>query len=170
MADGDREAAVTQEGRYGLDGKWDVGIGLWFEGVITDQTRTDIDRPDQRALNVGADYTFPIGNGLHVLGEYFVLEQSSGIFGEGEGASLGAASLRYPIGLLDSLSAIFYLDAARHDTYRFITWQRSYDRWQFYMMGFWNPDQRAIYQGQVTDAGQSYFTGRGVQIMAVFNH
>ena len=169
-ADGDLERGVTQEGRYALDGKWDAGIGLWFEAVVTDQTRADIDRPDQRALNVGADYTFPVGEGLHVLGEYFVLEQSRGVFGAGEGATLGAVSLRYPIGLLDSLSAIFYLDATRDDTYRFITWQRSYDRWQFYVMGFWNPQQSAIYQGQVTDAGQSYFTGRGVQIMAVFNH
>jgi hypothetical protein len=170
MADGDLEDAVTQEGRYALDGKWDVGIGLWFEGVVTHQTRTDIDRPDQRALNLGADYTFAIGNGLHVLGEYFVLEQSHGVFGGGEGAKLGAVSLRYPIGLLDSLSAILYREATRHDTYRFISWQRTYDRWQFYMMGFWNPRQGAIYQGQVTDAGQSLFTGRGVQIMAVFNH
>ena len=169
-ADGDLERGVTQEGRYALDGKWDVGIGLWFEGVVTHQTRTDIDRPDQRALNVGADYTFPIGKGLHVLGEYFMLEQSRGVFGAGEGATLGAVTLRYPLGLLDSLSAIFYLDATRDDTYRFVTWQRSYDRWQFYVMGFWNPQQRAIFQGQVTDAGQSSFTGRGVQIMAVFNH
>jgi hypothetical protein len=170
IAEGDLEHAVTQEGRYALDGKWDVGIGLWFEGVITDQTRADIDRPDQRALNVGADYTFALGNGLHVLGEYFVLEQSRGVFGEGEGATLGAVSLRYPIGLLDTMSAIFYLDATRDATYRFLSWQRSYDRWQFYLMGFWNPRQSAIHQGQVTDAGQNPLTGRGVQIMAVFNH
>lgn len=170
MADGDLEHAVTQEGRYALDGKWDVGIGLWFEGVISHQTSANIERPDQRALNVGADYTFAVGNGLYVLGEYFVLEQSRGIFGEGEGAKLGAVSLRYPIGLLDALSAILYLDATRDDTYRFVSWQRSYDRWQFYLMGFWNPRQSAIYQGQVSDAGQGHFTGRGVQIMAVFNH
>jgi hypothetical protein len=83
---------------------------------------------------------------------------------------LAAVSLRYPIGLLDTLSGILYVDSSRRDAYRFINWQRSYDRWQFYVMGFWNPQQRAIYQGHLGSSGQSPLTGRGLQIMAVFNH
>jgi hypothetical protein len=169
-SDLDLENPVAQEGRYALDGKWDLGIGIWFEGVLTHQTRADLAAPDQGALNVGADYTFGAGNGLHILGEYFVLEQSRGVFGESEGLRLAAVSLRYPIGLLDTLSAILYVDSSRHDAYRFINWQRSYDRWQFYVMGFWNPQQRAIYQGHLGGSGQSPLTGRGLQIMAVFNH
>ena len=37
---------------------------------------------DSAALTLGADYTFGVGNGLHVLGEYFVQETSREMFGE----------------------------------------------------------------------------------------
>jgi hypothetical protein len=168
--DGDLENPVAQEGRYALDGKWDLGIGIWFEAMLTHQTRADVAGPDQRALNVGADYTFGAGNGLHVLGEYFVLEQSRGVFGKGEASRFVAVSVRYPIGLLDTLSGILYVDSSRDDAYRSVNWQRTYDRWQFYVMGFWNPEHRAIYQGQLAREGQSPLTGRGLQVMAVFNH
>ena len=167
----DAGSAATPEHRYGVDGKWDVGIGLWFEGVLSHQTRPDLFRPDQRALNVGADYTFGVGNGLYVLGEYFLLENSRGIFHGGEGARIAAASLRYPLGLLDAVSGIVYFDSTRHDTYRFVSWQRSYDRWQFYVMGFWNPRQAAFQpSGGGQSAGQSPLAGRGVQLMVVLNH
>ena len=62
------------------------------------------------------------------------------------------------------------MDTTRTDVYRFVNWQRSYDRWQFYVMGFWNPRQRAIVSQSATSVGRSPLTGRGVQIMAVFNH
>jgi len=127
--------------------------------MVSHQSQPDLVRPDQRALDIGADYTFGVGNGLHVLGEFFQLEASHGIFGQGEGATLSAASIRYPVGLLDAVSGIVYLDSVRHDAYRFVSWQRSYDRWQFYGMGFWNPQQAALYQGQT---GQS--TGQSLAI------
>jgi hypothetical protein len=34
-------------------------------------------------------------------------------------------------------------------------------------MVFWNPDQYQLYQSQ---AGNNLFTGKGFQLMAVFNH
>ena len=167
----DLEDPVAPEGRYAVDGKWDVGIGLWFEGVWTHQRHPALSSPDQTALNLGADYTFGVGNGLYVLAEYFRLEQSEGLFGAGQAATIGAALVRYPLGLLDSLSGIIYIDSAREETYRFVSWQRSYDRWQFFVMAFWNPVRAAIPQDQQrTRIGQSPLIGRGVQLMAVFNH
>jgi hypothetical protein len=166
-------APDTPESRYALDGKWDLGVGVWFEATMSHQHQPDLLRPDQRALNLGADYTFAVGNGLHVLGEFFLLESSHGLFGAGEGARLSALSVRYPIGLLDAVSGIVYLDTIRHEAYRFLSWQRSYDRWQFYVMGFWNPREAVIQQpGQTASAGagRSPLTGRGIQVLAVFNH
>src|SRR5262249_21338679 len=128
-------------------------------------------RPDQRALTLGADYTFGIGNGLHALGEFFLIEASREIFGPGEGVKLSAATVSYPVGLLDTLSGIVYVDSVRHNSYRFVSWQRTYDRWQFYVMGFWNPRQATF---QPSGAGQTVglnpLAGRGVQVMLVFNH
>jgi hypothetical protein len=164
----DRQDAAAYEGRYGVDGKWDLGIGLWFEGVLTHQAESDF---AQAALNVGADYTFGVGNGLYVLAEYFTLDPVRTLVGDSESVRLLASSLRYPLGLLDTVSGIFYFDAERHDAYRFVSWQRSYDRWQFYVMGFWNPAQQLVAPGQLDPAtGRNPMTGRGFQIMTVFSH
>jgi hypothetical protein len=163
--------ARTPEHRYALDGKWDLGIGVWFEGVTTRERPADLGTLDQAALNVGADYTFALGNGLHVLGEYFILNRSLGVFGEDQTSRLSAVSVRYPLGLLDTLSGIVYADAAGSDWYRFVSWQRTYDRWQLYLMGFWNPRQSLIFPGgEVDSIGRSPMSGRGLQVMVVFNH
>jgi hypothetical protein len=75
------------------------------------------------------------------------------------------------VGLLDAVSGIVYFDSRRNEVYRFLSWQRSYDRWQFYVMGFSNPQQAAIYLGQPGPrTGQSPLAGRGFQVMAVFSH
>ena len=159
------EDPLARENRYGLDGKWDVGIGLWFEVAAVRQTRPALPSSDSGALTLGADYTFGLGNGLHVLGEYFVQDTSREM-----ATQFSAISLNYPLGLLDSLSAIVYVDTTREDVYRFINWQRTYDRWQFYFMGFWNPQQLAIVTQTATNVGRNPLSGKGIQIMAVFNH
>jgi hypothetical protein len=159
------EDPIAREGRYGVDGKWDVGVGIWFEGAAIHQTRPVLPSVDSGALTLGADYTFGLGNGLHVLGEYFVQESSEDL-----STRFSAVSLNYPLGLLDSLSAIFYIDTTRADVYRFVNWQRTYDSWQFYFMGFWNPRQLAIFSDAATSVGRSPLSGKGIQVMAVFNH
>jgi len=52
------------ENRIGIDGKWDLGVGLWFEGSWVNKS-TDIGTlTNQEIMNVGADNTFKIGKGL----------------------------------------------------------------------------------------------------------
>jgi len=159
------------EHRYALDGKWDLGVGVWLEGTYTHQGRTDSARPDQRAMAAGLDYTFPLGHGLYALGEVLQIDRSSGAFGPGEGNTLVASTLRYPLGLLDAIAAIVYLDRNRHDVYRFVSWQRTYDEWQFHVMGFWNPALANIQPGGAgQNVGRSPLSGKGGQVLAVFNH
>lgn len=155
------------EDRLGLDGKWDVGIGIWAEAAITHQ---QIDLPDmkyQRLLNLGLDYTFGLGNGLHAMLENFSYETSDKVFGAGENIKFSAASLGYPLGLLDMITTMIYYDWKNQNWYRFINWQRTYNRWQFFLIGFWNPEQFQIYQNQREN---SLFAGRGLQVMIVLNH
>lgn len=155
------------ENRFAVDGKWDIGIGIWFEGAVFKQKSSWITNPWQQMLTLGADYTFGIGNGLNVVGEHFIFGQSSEFLSSGESLEFSAVMLNYPLGLLDSISGIVYYDWENHDFYRFINWQRTYDRWQIYVMGFWNPEEFLIYQ---TNTDSSLFTGTGFQIMVVYNY
>lgn len=155
------------ENRYALDGKWDVGIGIWFEATLFHQNSEWLPSPWQRALNIGLDYTFSLGNGLNVIAEYFIFESSKDAFGSGEGVKFSALSMNYPLGILDKLSCIFYYDWENRNLYSFVNLRRTYDKWVFNVIGFWNPEQFQIYQNQ---PGNNLFAGKGIQIMIIFNY
>jgi len=157
----------TPEDRFGLDGKWDIGIGIWFEGVLIQQENDLLRMRYQRQWTVGADYTFAVGNGLNATTEYFRSDNTSALFVSGEGAGFSALSVNYPIGVVDQVSAMFYRDWKNGEWYRLVSWHRTYDNWIFYLLGFWNPANIQIYQNQ---AGANPFAGTGFQVMVVFNH
>ncbi len=155
------------ENRIGLDGKWDIGIGLWLEAAIVHQ---QIDWPNmkyKRLINLGMDYTFSLGNGLHAMLENFSYETSNKAFVAGENIKFSAISVSYPVGLLDVLTGMIYYDWKTENWYRFINWQRTYNRWQFFFIGFWNPDKFQIYQNQ---GNYNLFAGKGLQVMLVLNY
>jgi len=155
------------EKRLALDGKWDVGVGLWVEAAFVDRDDPAAARPWQRSLAFGIDYTFALGNGLYLLAEQYFSQGATSPLGSGAGEiSFSALQARYPLGLLDSLAAVVYFDWRREQLYSFLNWQRTFDRWQFHVMLFWNPPQAQILQ---TQSGNNPFSGRGLQLMAVWN-
>jgi hypothetical protein len=166
--------ARTPEDRFALDGKWNIGIGAWFEVALThDQT----DLPSMiyhRQWTLGADYTFDIGNGVTALTEYFRTDNPETPLAPANGLGFSALSLNYPLGLIDRISGILYRDWSNKEWYRLVTWQRTYDNWMFYLLGFWNPNNIGLYRIQPPNAtGQpaaSPFAGTGIQLMLVFNH
>ncbi|MFZ2055003.1 MAG: hypothetical protein WAU81_12520 [Candidatus Aminicenantales bacterium] len=155
------------ESRIGLDGKWDLGIGLWFEGTLTHQESDLLPQSWQRAYAFGVDYTLGLGNGLNIMGEHLRLDRSEKAFRQGEGVDFTALFLRYPGSVFVDLTAIFYYDWKEKEFYRFLSWQRTYDRWRFNIIAFWNPDDFLIYP---TQAGANPFSGKGIQLMVVFNY
>ena len=153
------------EQRLGLDGRWDVEIGLWGEGVVVHQDREVGSHRYRHFLTVGADYTFGLGAGLHVLGEQMLLTGGEELFAAEEDFQFTAVSVGYNLGMLDRLSAILYYDWEGENIYRFLSWGRTYDDWNFYLNGFWNP------QTEVGLPGQSErVRGKGLQMLVVFNH
>ena len=108
----------------------------------------------EQTFNIGMDYTFDIGNGLNVLTEYYVLENTNEILQSGEGVQFSALSLNYPMGLLDTIGGIIYYDWENKDLYRFLSLQRNYDHWSFYLFAFWNPDE---YKLDITTRESSQF-------------
>jgi hypothetical protein len=155
------------EDRLGFDGKWDIGIGLWLEGVIIHQDVLLKPLQYQRLSTIGLDYTFSVGNGIYTMAEYFTLATSDKAFHGGESYSFAAASMSYPLNVVDSIRLMLYYNNENRDWYRFINWQRVYDKWSFYYMGFWNPDQFQIYPNM---QGNNLFAGKGFQVMVVFNY
>jgi hypothetical protein len=155
------------ENRFALDGKWDIEIGFWFEGMLTHQQSEQLPYPWQKAVTIGFDYTFGLGNGLNLIGEYFVYTSSQEALGSGESMKFSALSMNYPLSILDSLSCIFYYDWKNKNLYSFLNWRRTYDQWIINVIGFWNPKRFQIYQGP---AENNMFAGKGFQVIVIFNH
>jgi len=157
---------LVPENRFGIDGKWDISIGVWAEVTWTHQESDLLPYPWQRAINAGLDYTFDIGNGLYVLGEHLFLSQAQSAWSSGEDTNFSSFLIRYPLSIMDDLTAILYYDWENKEFYRFINWQRTYDNWMFNIIGFWNPEEFLLYPNQ---AGSNPFVGKGFQIMVTFN-
>jgi hypothetical protein len=159
------------ENRIAADGKWDIGAGFWFEAVLTRQRSSFFIYPWQRALTAGLDYTFGLGNGLHVLGEYYQSDSARGAFSSTTAELFSirflAASASYPVNFLDHLSAIVFYDTRSRDLYSFVRWQRTYDRWSLNIMAFWNPEEFRIY---ASSGETNLLAGKGLQIMVIYNY
>lgn len=155
------------ENRIALDGKIDVGVGLWVESSIIHTDSKYLTRNFSRFLTVGLDYTFGLGNGLNVMAEAFTYSVSDQLAGKGDGVTFSALSARYPLSIITNLSTIFFYDWKNNDLYNFINCSWTFDRWTFYLMGFWNPDRFQVYPGMEE---VNLFAGKGIQLMVVFNH
>ncbi len=157
---------AVNEDRLGIDGKWDVGIGLLFEvtmGRQVDEARWDTTW--QRAATVGLDYTFGIGSGLGVVAEHMLAGGATEPFGRGTNAQFSALMVSFPLGLLDNLRGIVYYDWKNEDPYSYIGWQRTLDNWIFSVGAFWNPDRPAAAGRPIAGAA-----GKGVRAEVVYNH
>ncbi|UCG27849.1 MAG: hypothetical protein JSV24_00390 [Bacteroidales bacterium] len=158
---------LAPENRIALDGKIDIGIGLWFESSIVHTDFEYLTRDFNRSLTVGLDYTFGLGNGLNMMTEVFTYSVSDKVFGKGDGVTFSAISASYPLSIITNMSAIVFYDWKNNDLYNFINCSWTFDRWTFYLMGFWNPERFRVYPGMEE---ANLFAGKGLQVMAVFNH
>ena len=161
------------EHRYALDGQWDLGAGFWFEAVAvqiadsdvsiqTPSTEAELNRW-QKFFTLGVDYTFSLGNGLHIMYEHFLAGGSEELFSFDRDTDFSGISLDYPFGLVDSLSGIVFYDRQNENPYYYATWKRTYDNWAINVSAFINPEISSI-------LGASTFGGKGVQLMVIYNH
>ena len=102
---------INPEQRIGLDAKWDLGIGLWFEASYIERMKKIGPYSNQGLFLVGSDYTFNIGNGLNLIGEHFINFLGEKNISE-ESSSISATSISYPISFIGSLNA-FTTDSGR---------------------------------------------------------
>lgn len=158
---------TAPENRIALDAKMDLAVGLWVEGALSHQDFSFSETNYKTMLNMGMDYTFGLGSGLHVMTEAFGYLQGEKAFANEEQIWFGLLSASYPVSLIHNVSLMLFYDFTNQNFYRFINWSMAYDRWSFYIMGFWNPDTYNLYN---VDPRTSLYGGWGFQLMAVFNH
>jgi hypothetical protein len=159
--------AGVAENRLALDGKWDVGVGLWFEGVWINKSKDLGISTNQVILNGGTDYTFGVGNGLNIVFEHLLISNDKNSFDFSEPIFFSALSLSYPVGLFDNVSAIVYYNWATDQSYNLVNWKKQFNKLYIYLIAYWNPEVYNLPQQQ--DTG-NLFSGRGIQLMMVFNH
>lgn len=161
------EKPHIREKRLALDGKFDYVVGLWFEATLIHQEIHIPELAYKHALNLGMDYTFGLGNGLMLMTEYFTFGTSERPLSGGENLHFSALSASYPFTIVNNLNGIIFYDWTNKDLYNFISWSWQFDRWSFYIMGFWNPQRYHLYQAMES---MNLYAGRGLHFMVVFNH
>ena len=155
------------EDRFGFDARWDMKTGLWIEGSWT-RKRMDLGTlTNQEILNAGIDYTFGIGNGLYLVYEHLLVSYDQKAFEFANRTSFSLLRLNYPVGLFDNAGALVYYDWTNSNVYTFVTWQKQFDNVMFYIMGYANPSG---YNLPAQTGSNNYYSGKGIQLMIVFNH
>lgn len=155
------------EYRMALDGKWDIGPGIWFEGTYTYANLPEPSWSHIRMLTLGADYTFGLGNGLTCLAEQFVYQTGRAPLEASSTLNFSAASVTYPVSLTHSLSAMLFYNWTANNWYRFLNWRISLSNISLHLIAFWNPESFDLYQNT---GNSNLMGGKGLQLLFVWNH
>ena len=161
----DSRLGSAPEYRLGIDGRWDLAIGLWFEAVAV---RRELEQFEgtENLITLGGDYTFGVGNGLHILGEHFYGDGSA-FEGLQESRSISAMTTDYPLGLADRI-ALFLTYSWRDDLWsRFFRWGHSFAKWDLFLLGLWNDD---LGTARPLEGEGLVLGGKAVQLLFVYSH
>ena len=158
-------AEMLTEKKYAFDLRLDIEIGFWSEFVLVDRSSEFFLNRWQRFINIGADYTIGIGNGVRLTGEYIEIGEPIKPFGSSNPVQYFTNSLDYTLGIVDVLKGVFYYDVKQKELYNFIAWIHTLDNWQFSFNGFWNPRTRLI-----NNDSNDILVGKGMQLSITFNH
>ncbi|MFZ1703950.1 MAG: hypothetical protein WAT79_06360 [Saprospiraceae bacterium] len=155
------------EDRFGIDGKWDIGVGLWLEAVHIIKSKEVDFLTNQSLFNVGLDYTLGIGNGLHVIGEHMLLSYDKKAFEWSNPVNISALALSYPLTLFDNISCFANYQWSSKEPAFFLNYQHQFAKVTGYVMAYYNPKtQQGIQQNELIQT----FSGPGLRLMVVYNH
>ncbi len=155
------------ENRIGFDAKWDIEIGLWLEATYSHKSENIGMLANQTLLNIGADYTFGIGNGLNLIAEHLVASYDEQAFQFKNKNQFTAFNVSYPLGLFGSLNTLAYYNWTTNDTTFFINYQHQFNKITGYFMAYYNPHaQQGFLQNELVNT----FSGPGIRYMLVYNH
>jgi hypothetical protein len=156
-----------RENRYALDGRWDIGIGVWFESVWQQNIPNMLIYKWNNMTTIGADYTIPEGNGIYILAEHMSTTFSNSFWGTDENRQISAMMATYSIGVLDNLSLQEYYDWHNKNLYQYFQCRRTYDNFIINFALFHYPENgESLFFSSKT----SLFSGYGLQMMLIYNY
>ena len=155
------------EHRIGLDGKWDLKIGLWAEAVFTHKTKNLGILTNQALFNIGTDYTFGIGNGLNVILENLTITSDEQFFNFKNFNNFTASTVGYPLGFFDSISAVLLYNWTAENVNFSLNYQHQFERVTSYVIAFYNPSTASGFQQNEL---VNQFSGGGIRLMLVYNY
>lgn len=154
-----------RETKLGLDGKWDVGPGLWFEDSFKFTSADSPLKSGQNMLTVGADLTPDFLDGVSFMAEHMLINTYATATSLTNTMNLSALSASWPITIFNRLSGIALYSWEANYWFRYLTWSADFDRSSFYVIGFWNPNLTA----SVLSLGSGSFSRYGFQLMYVLH-
>jgi len=160
-----------REYRLGLDGKVDVGIGLWAESSLQYGEKGALANAAgfedwEWYATLGADYTLPIGSGIIITLEGFNYRNMQKFFsGSNQNLTLAALMATYPLSMSDNISLINYYSAQSSYYMAYVMYNHSWDKFSLYGIAFYNP--KAINLGTISSQSTLY-NGSGIQVMGVW--
>ncbi|MBL7876897.1 MAG: hypothetical protein JNL53_14610, partial [Cyclobacteriaceae bacterium] len=155
------------ENRIGVDGKWDVGVGLWFEGAYIKKEKMIGELTNQTFLSLGIDYTFGIGSGLNVVVEHLFAGYNESNLSLANSNNTDAITLTYPRTLFDTISLIGAYSWSTESATVFLNYQHDFKKVTGYLMAYYNPKVEInIQQNEFVNQ----FAGPGIRLMFVYNH
>lgn len=155
----------STENKVALDGKWDLGIGLWSEISYAFVHDERIPYRHNTLINLGMDYTFGIGNGINIILEHLIYHiDDEKIFSLERNTHISALIASYPLGFFDNINAIFYYPWATDQPITMISYQHDFKAFTSYVMAYYNPDFIAGISGNELTYN---FSGPGIRFMFV---
>ncbi|MCB0404128.1 MAG: hypothetical protein KDD51_05030 [Bdellovibrionales bacterium] len=152
------------EKRLAIDGRFDLGAGLWYEYVLVHQGGPAGSANNwYQSLTLGGDYTVEIGNGLHLIVEHLSVGLDANAFGWGTSGHTTVLQLSYPLTLLDSLSLLEGYSWSAKRLLHYLRWSRTYDNFSLNLGLFAFPTLSG-------NTGGISFSGTGVQAVVAFYH
>lgn len=154
-----------QETKIGLDGKWDLGLGLWFEDSYTMTSKNSPFKSGMNLLTIGSDITPSFLDGLSFTFEHMMLTTFSVDDDALNSGNFSALTANWPINIFHRISGIALYNWESQALFRYVTWSADFDRISVHLIGFWNPNLTS----SILSLGSGYYSNYGFQLMYVLH-
>lgn len=160
------EQTSIPEYRLGLDGIWDVTLGIWCETSLTWRDFAGSPFDWQGLLSVGSDYTVGLGNGLLIMAEHLTSSVGDDPWDRDQSGDVSAVSVSYPLNFFDQIQSMTIYNWDRDLVFYYLSWQRTFDRWIVHT-SFYISTSENLSALEPTLSGLS---SQGFQLTFIWNH